>query len=184
MTREEWLNKAVDELRPLFKEAGASLPKQIHVSVGFPGGRGPKRHVIGQCWAPEAVSDSKPSIFISPVHKKPVDILVTLTHELVHAQGRKGHRKEFSDLAAKVGLIKPWTSTPAGEDLIKRLKVIAKRLGAFKHGTINPTFIKRQTTRLLKVACPDDGYTIRVTQKWLDRMGFTVCPCGTEMERA
>jgi hypothetical protein len=133
---------------------------------------------------PDSVSDAKAAVFVSPVVSDPVKVLDILVHELVHAVGNRGHRKDFSALAAKVGLEKPWTATTAGPELTKRLKAIAKHLGKFDHGTIKPGSIVRQATRLLKVACPEDGYTIRVTQKWIDNMGFTVCPCGTEMERA
>ena len=40
-----------------------------------------------------------------------------------------------------------------------------------------------QTTRMLKLECPDDGYIVRTTQKWID-VGLPTCPCGTEMELA
>lgn len=35
----------------------------------------------------------------------------------------------------------------------------------------------KQSTRLIKAACGDCGYTIRVTQKWLEQ-GNPGCPCG------
>lgn len=34
---------------------------------------------------------------------------------------------------------------------------------------------------MLKVVCPDDGYIVRTTQKWLD-IGMPFCPCGEQME--
>jgi len=40
-----------------------------------------------------------------------------------------------------------------------------------------------QTTRMLKVECPADGYIVRTTQKWID-LGLPTCPCGEEMELA
>jgi hypothetical protein len=36
------------------------------------------------------------------------------------------------------------------------------------------------TTRLRKVACPDCGYTIRVTRSWMQK-GLPACPCGQSM---
>lgn len=181
MYREEWLNKAVDELRPIFKKAGVPVPKKVRVSVGFPGGRGPKNGIIGQCWTPESVKDKVPAVFVSPVLNDPVEALKTLTHELVHATGQRGHRKDFSTLAAKVGLDKPWKSTTATTEFREWLKDLAKRLGKYDHSAINSSDRgPKQTTRLIKVVCPDCGYTIRVTQKWIDE-GFTSCPDGTEM---
>lgn len=180
ITREEWLNKATDALRPLFKEAGEPLPKKIRASVGWPGGRGPKRNVVGQCWQAESVSDSTPAVFISPVLKDPVQVLVTMTHELVHAKGKRGHRSEFSALAKKVGLVAPWKSTPASDELTAKLKKIAKELGPYDHGTIAQSAFKVQSTRLLKVQCPKEGYVARITRKWID-YGLPTCPKGHKM---
>lgn len=41
---------------------------------------------------------------------------------------------------------------------------------------------KKQTTRMLKCECPQCGYTVRTTRKWLD-VAVPVCPVhGHEME--
>lgn len=182
-TREQWLEEAVEVLRPVFKKAGDPLPKRVRVSVGWPGGRGPKRDTIGQCWPVETVDDKVAALFISPVLKDPVRVLDVLVHELVHATGKSGHRKEFSSLAAKVGLEKPWRATHASEELKKSLKSIAKALGKYDHGAISASSYTRQTTRLLKAQCQSCGYTVRVTRKWLD-VGLPQCPDGDEMEEA
>lgn len=180
MTREEWLDAAVEKWRPIFKNAGVTLPKKIRISVGWPGGRGPKRHVIGQCFGPEMVGDKTPALFVSPVVKDPVIALAVVGHELVHGSGRMHHRKEFSDLAAKIGLQKPWKATTAGPELAKTLRAMAKELGKYDHSPISQSHFKVQTTRLLKVVCPVDDYTARITRKWID-VGFPTCPCGEEM---
>jgi hypothetical protein len=31
---------------------------------------------------------------------------------------------------------------------------------------------------MLKALCPVDGYTMRLTRKWIDELGWPVCPCG------
>ena len=184
MYREEWLNKALDEhLRPRFAEAGHPLPDKVRVSVGWPGGRGPKRNTIGQCWPASTVEDGVVALFISPVVNDPVEVLSTLTHEAVHSIGMEGHRKEFAEVAGKVGLLKPWTHTPASDELKEFLRDVAEKLGPYDHGAIKPQSIIRQATRLLKVECPQDGYVARITRKWID-FGLPVCPCGTEMEEA
>jgi len=41
----------------------------------------------------------------------------------------------------------------------------------------------KQTTRLVKCVCPDCGYTIRVTRKWLDT-GLPYCACQTRFVEA
>jgi len=34
---------------------------------------------------------------------------------------------------------------------------------------------------MIKVVCPEDGYIVRTTAKWLE-VGMPSCPCGTQME--
>lgn len=36
---------------------------------------------------------------------------------------------------------------------------------------------------MLKLVCPEDGYTVRTTRKWLE-VGQPSCPCGLELEEA
>lgn len=39
----------------------------------------------------------------------------------------------------------------------------------------------KQTTRLIKVACPTCAYPARVTRVWIERLGPPSCPCGERM---
>ena len=184
-TREQWLLQAVKALEPDFKKAGVELPP-VRVSIGWPGGRGNKQHVIGQCWMSAAVADGQPAIFISPAlsEEKPERILGVLIHELVHAVGNYGHKGQFSRLAKQMGLTPPWTATGESEPLKERLARLAKRLGPFPHAVVDPghglvgTGPARppvQTTRMLKLACPECGYTVRTTAKWIS-VGLPICP--------
>lgn len=187
MLREDWLDEAINRWRPRFKEAGESVPKVVRVSVGWPGGRGKKRGVVGQCFV--GAADGKPAVFVSPVLNDPVEVFLTLGHELVHAthENRSGHRSAFGKLAKKVGFIAPWTSTPATPELRAWAKEQVKELGKYEHGKLNESAMKVQTTRLLKVACPNlhEGkqYVARITRKWID-FGLPTCPCGEMMEEA
>lgn len=187
ISREAWLTAAVEEMRPMFSEAGATLPARIRVSVGFPGGRkSSKTKTIGECWSTAAVADGVPTILISPLIADPVTMLSTLVHELVHAADdcKSGHKKPFQTLAAAVGLTGKWTATVASEDLAKVLTKMAKRLGDIDHGVLSPAAGKKQTTRMLKVECPGCGCVVRMTRKWLDEAGTPTCGCGTRMVRA
>lgn len=178
MTRETWLNLAVDQLRPLFSDAGASIPP-VRVSVGFPGG-GSARKRIGEYWHAKASDDQVPQIFISPVLKTPVDHLDTLVHELVHAcTPGHGHKAPFKRLGLKVGLTGKPKSMGAGPELKERLNVISSSLGDFPHAGINLNDRKKQSTRLGKVQCTECGYTARVTRKWIEEMGAPLCPCNS-----
>lgn len=185
MTREQWLNEAVKELREhLFKPQGEVVP-EVRVSVGFPGG-GSARKRIGEYWHAEAIQDKVPQVFISPVLESPVKALDVLVHELVHAVVPKAkHGKEFKRVAYSVGLTGKATATVAGPELEEKLKTLSEKLGAFPHSAINLADRKKQATNLKKVECIDCGYVVRVTNKWIESVGTPICPCNhTKMEVA
>lgn len=188
-TREAWLHAAADllwsdVLAPVLGE-GKEKPKWT-ISVGFPF-RSSK--AIGQCWDPAVASDEASAIFISPkLHEVDSEqgVLATLLHEMIHAAVgvECGHRGAFRRTALAAGLEGKMTATVAGDDLIGTFKTLSEKLKAYPHGALNPGMRrKKQATRLLKVACGDCGYTIRVTQKWVD-VGLPTCACGNEMDVA
>lgn len=187
LTREAWLTAAVKALTPVLEATGASVPP-VRVSVGFPGGRGRKNAVIGQCWAAEAASDGIAQVFVSPTIVDGVQVLSTLLHELIHAVdgNRSGHRGAFAQIAREVGLQAPMTATTPGEALSARLTAVADGLGMFPHAALRTGVSgahKPQGTRMLKIECPGCGYTVRTTQKWLDQ-GLPFCICGMQFATA
>jgi hypothetical protein len=179
-TREEWLVAAVEALTPLFAEVGKTVPT-VRVSCGFPGG-GSARKRIGECWSTKTAKDKIANVFISPVLDDPTVVLSTLTHELVHAVDdcASGHKGEFRKIATAVGLAGKMTATHAGEVLQARLVEIANELGAYPHSALSLGGRPKQSTRLLKVSCPECGYIARVTAKWLEEIGAPICPCNEE----
>lgn len=199
-TREQWLSAATIELRKHIKATSGVVVPAVNVSVGFPGGRGDKTGVIGQCWNKSVVANKRPAIFISPVLNDKVRILDVLLHEMVHAaHPEAGHKGDFAKTAKAAGLTGKMTATVASPELKATLTKMAKRLGRWTDGSIKttgtvtitdpktglprkttPWGAPKQSTRMLKVQCPDDGYTVRTTAKWLE-VGLPVCPCGTEM---
>lgn len=180
-TREEWLTRAAALLRPLFDEQGAGDYPRFRVSGGFPkGGRG---KTVGQAWTPEASGDETAELFISPEMDEPTRVLDILVHELVHAVvgNEHGHRGPFKELAKALGLEGKMTATVAGEELRERLEGIAAKLGPYPHASLTRLVASRQSTRMLKVSCPECGCICRMTQKWLDA-GAPTCACGNMME--
>ncbi|MFG3715839.1 hypothetical protein [Micromonospora sp. NPDC047730] len=184
-TREAWLVGAVNALRPLFAEHTVTLPT-VRVSVGWPGVSSRKglTKVIGQCWASFTTADKTPQVFISPALADAGQVLETLVHELIHAWDdcKSGHKGDFAKLAKRVGLTGKMTATVAGDDLKAKLAEIAAQLGEYPHAKLSAGVRdgqgeKKQTTRMLKVECPDSGYTARTTRKWLDEVGAPICPC-------
>lgn len=190
-TREAWLLRACNALRPIFEEAGEEVPA-LRVSVGWPGGRGKKDSVIGQCWSKASSADEVAALFISPVLVDPARILDVLAHEIIHAidDCTSGHRGRFAKIAKAIGLTGPMTATTAGEALKVRLDEIAEALGDYPHAAMLKAAAnsgpKTQGTRMLKVECAEgSGYVVRMTRKWIDEYGTPACPChGESMEEA
>lgn len=183
-TREAWLTKAVEMLvRDVFD--GEELPTQTRVSCGWPavGALSEAKPRIGECWHYDASDGKVSEVFVSPKVDDPVAVLDILTHELIHVyEPDAGHRGAFTRRAKAAGLEGKMTATVAGEELRQKLTKIAKRLGDYPHSRITSSRKRKvQTTRMLKVMCPEEGYTVRMTRKWLDEMGPPTCPCGATM---
>lgn len=174
--REKWLNEAIEAIRPLFAAKGYKVPQKIRVSVGFPY-RG--RKALGQCFSPKVSADKSFELFISPTVYCSTIVLVILVHEIVHtAVGTEAkHKKPFKQCATAVGLEGKMTATHAGERLAEQLHKISDKLGPYPHAELNPTSVtKKQTTRLIKISCPECDYVARVTRVHLDEKGAPICP--------
>jgi hypothetical protein len=194
-TREEWLNAAVDLLRPIFKtRASVTLPKNVRISCGWTS-TGSRGRSIGECWSQNSSADGQIEMFISPKLDDALDVLEVTTHECVHAGvGLEAkHGKVFKKAAHAMGLTGKMKSpiwSDAGK--VDIAEALFAKLGEYPHGALSNGLSsgpKKQATRLLKVWCPSCGYTTRITQKWIE-VGLPQCPnedCerhGAEMEVA
>lgn len=136
ITREEWLNRAVEIFRPRFVEVGMPLPERVHVSVGFPkGAAGESKYVLAVCLIRAVSTAGINEIFISPEYDKGDHILGILIHELIHAadDGLHGHKGAFAAAATRLGLTGKMTETVPGVDLAAELITIAGSLGPYPH---------------------------------------------------
>jgi hypothetical protein len=188
MTREAWLNKLVERLRPLYRDAGHPLPDRIKVSCGWPTHRAiaptGKNRTIGQCFATQCSADQVNEIFVSPCIAKATQAAAILCHELIHALDncQSGHKAAFKRVATAIGLTGKMTATRPAPPLAERLNALCESIGPYPHATLDiETGRKKQGTRMLKVACPECGYTVRTTRQWIEQ-GLPTCPCGAEME--
>ena len=202
-TREAWMLRAVELMRPLFAEIGEEVPP-VRISIGWPGGRGNKQHVVGQCWAASAVADKVPAIFVSPVQKDVLEILGTIMHECIHACAHFAHRADFAKVAKKLdpegdhtgSWAKSWPLLGRSPALFTRLQSLADQLGEFPHSAVRgeggllgtgPARPAVQGTRMIKCWCASCGYTLRTTRQWRN-IATPVCPnsdshgSGLEME--
>jgi len=185
-SREDWLGRMVDALRPTFAGLGYPLPERIRVACGWPSrsalaGRAKR---IGEAWSHRCSGDGAYETFLSPVLADPIEVGATLVHELVHhAVGvEAGHKGPFRKCALAVGLTGPMRATSAGDALRGRLQRLSEELGPYPHAALNGgDGRKKQTTRMLKVKCADCGCIARMTRQWLDDVGAPTCGCGGTM---
>ena len=174
--REDWLMRAVVHLEPIFQRGGYQVP-QVKVSIGFPS-TGAKGIHLGQCWGSKASEDGINQIFIAPNQSDPVEVLDTLTHELVHAVDdcKSGHGEGFKKIATDVGLKGPMRSACASEPLKQDLIRIAQALGHFPHARL---LIARGASRAgIKrpgAKCAKCGYEVVMLKKHLP-LGPPICP--------
>jgi hypothetical protein len=180
LLREEWLMRAVVHLEPIFQRGGYQVP-QVKVSIGFPSTGAKGRH-LGQCWGSKASEDGINQIFIAPNQSDPVEVLDTLTHELVHAVDdcKSGHGEGFKKIATDVGLKGPMRSAGASEHLKQDLIRIAQALGHFPHARL---LIARGASRAgIKrpgAKCAKCGYEVVMLKKHLP-LGPPICPKDME----
>lgn len=188
-TREAWLEAAIAALTPLFAEVENAAVPPMRISIGWPGGRANKKTTRGQCWASAAAADGVPQVFISPWVAEPIIILGVILHEMIHGidDCESGHRGNFIRIAKAVGLEPKWTSAKPSETLLAKLVEIEDALGAWPHAVLSHGIAAdtpaKQGTRMLKVVCAVDGvdgYKVRMTQKWIDDVGYPICPCHGE----
>jgi len=178
--REDWLIRAVAHLEPIFQNSGYQIPK-VKVSIGFPSTGSKGRH-LGQCWGSKASEDGINQIFIAPNQSDPLEVLDTLTHELVHAVDdcKSGHGEGFKKIATDVGLKGPMRSAGAGEHLKQDLIKIAQALGHFPHARL---LIARGASRAgIKrpgAKCAKCGYEVVMMKRYLE-YGPPICPKDQE----
>lgn len=187
MNREQWLNELAARLdTALFTPAGSPLPTNLRISVGFPSTRAtsPTKRRIGECWYSDASADLQFEIFISPTIGDGLRAGDVLVHELCHAVLPKGtkHNRTFAKLARRMGLEGKPTATTASEELAATLHTLIADLGEYPHAELHPMCDrKKQKSRMLKAACAECGYTVRLSRQWLD-IAVPVCPVhGGEM---
>jgi hypothetical protein len=180
-TREEWLNAAVDLLRPIYKaRVKADLPKKIRISCGFPSG-GRRSKAVGECWSKSASTDETFEIFVSPRQDEELEVLSTVAHEVVHAGVGldKKHGPVFK-AAGTAMLLEGPPKCMGGCDKFKQEigRPLLKALGEYPHAAMKGGLSsgpKKQSTRLLKCFCRECEYTTRITKKWLE-VGIPNCP--------
>jgi hypothetical protein len=186
-TREEWLHRIAEVLTTRYAGQDVAVPDRLQLSCGFPSTRAlsKKKRRLGECWYATAAKDGVNQIFVTPLVDDALEAAGIVAHELLHAALPEGagHGKEFRAAMKKVGLTGHPTSAGPGEDLNKWLEERIKELGPYPNGAIDPMAVrtgpKKQTTRLVKIWCPENkdhkDYILRGTKRALE-IGVPTCP--------
>lgn len=187
-TREAWLTRLTEELRPVFQTAGYPLPEKIRAACGFPsrGALANKKRSIGEAWSCDQSDDAHYETFVSPMLSDPIDVAAVQVHELCHCAAGLAckHKKPFCTIAKAVGLEGKMTATVASDYLREKLAAMVEVIGPYPHAKlVHSSAPKKQKTRMKKITCPECGYTCRAAKKWMD-IGLPTCPCGTQMTTA
>jgi hypothetical protein len=183
ITREQWLNRGIEQLKPLFIEAGYSIPDNYMISCGWPS-REIKR-AIGQCFDPELTENGTCHLFVSPVLENPVRILDVIIHEVCHhvVGVKEKHGRKFIKLIRALGLDGKPTATFAGPELKEKLVRIADKLGPYPHPAIKlPGADKpKAPSKRLKLISPAvDDYNVWISPTFLEEYGPPICPISGE----
>ena len=185
-TREGWLSDLTGHLRPVFAGIDYPLPEKIRASCGFPsrGALAKKQKRIGEAWSSDSSDDKHFETFVSPMLDDALEVAAVQVHELCHCavDVKCGHRKPFTRVAKAIGLEGKMTATVAGETLKASLEEIIEELGPYPHAKlVHNSNSKKQGTRMILVKCPECGYQVRTTKKWIE-VGTPTCPCGQLMK--
>ena len=180
LTREAWLLFAVGHIAPIFNEAGYTIPR-VRVACAIPA-TSKRGSAVGQCWPTTRSEDLVNEIYISPVHADPVEVLDTLTHELVHAVDDCQHRhgKEFKEIALAVGLQGKMREASAGPQLRLRLQSIAgvmvSELGPYPHAKLSVGGTMYESARKpARAECPRCRFKVSMLRNHL-KIGPPICP--------
>lgn len=181
-TREQWLNAAVDELRPMFQAlAPHPAAQRIRVTCGYPS-NWKRSKALGECHPATNSADNHYEILIAPTLAKPRDVFAVLVHEVAHTcAGQMNHGRLFGQTCEALGLIphatKGYKATSPSDAFDDLFAGIVESLGDYPHAELSTAGAKVQATRLLKCFCPSCGYTFRTTAKWM-LVGMPTCVCG------
>jgi ssDNA-binding Zn-finger/Zn-ribbon topoisomerase 1 len=201
------VNKSVVSLAPVIAECERILreaiahfelktkPESIVVTIQTKG----RAEALGWFWAGRW-SNGKNEINLSAETLRKCHPGEVLIHELAHAENNtlgikdcsgKAHNKHFKTMAERLGLKCAekrdkrygWGLTDLDKGASDFLAKVKYDNSIFALNRLEEGKTSKAGTRLLKAECPECGYTVRVTQKWID-VGMPTCPCGQKMEGA
>lgn len=173
MNREQWLTDLATIAIPSISEALSYSDEEptVKLSCGFPAKQGKRTPISAQLIPPTASEDFNAEIFVSPTISEKSEVIEAVLPLLVSVVvGDFKQGATWRDACLRLGL----------RGLPERLN---EQMSDYPHSAITlPTTIK-QTTRLIKVSCAQDGYIARVSRATIENLGSPICPaCSLSME--
>jgi len=182
--REAWLTKATKMIATKWAKLGVTVPADVALSCGFPGGGSVFRR-IGECWPRGRSGKGVNQIFISPVLEATKMVLDVLGHELLHAADdcKSGHGAGFTKLSVMVGYSGGKHSAATSVAAKEFIALMSVRLGAYPHGAVKLVKKEKKSSNgLHKFFCEEHGDVLYSTSKMVDVHGVPKCrECGEEM---
>ena len=189
MTREEWLRHAVEEIDATIFEGDLDLLNHdFQIACG---------RVLGkkntECFQPSDVDDLSffpTTISVNFTTKDPMDMLVALTYECIHAFFNvKSTNKYFKSLAEKYYFEEPYKEpnpSPYLKELLRSVyNKLIKSYGDFPgKPVVFPKKDKKEGKKnTIELFCPECGYTLKILRKVYDtyNCALPTCACGVKM---
>lgn len=204
MNRETWLNQMAEKIAPSFTALGKTVPP-FRVSIGFTGhgARGNARGECWNNMMSAdrrfeifITPDQDDSLTVASI------LTHELCHAAVGFKHR--HKGDFASTMKALGFVAPWTTATPTDQFkalvapfiaelgeVPQAALMFRQLARGKGGKAgkggeggdgdgdgeesNSNYKKRQSTRMLKAACAECGYTVRLTKKWA-LVGAPHCP--------
>lgn len=194
VTREEWLKAAVALVnKHVFNDEYEV--SQLQISIGRPKGKALGETVVTDFNKEDVSMDDffPPTVFISPLIKEPIQILIAITHELIHAYETMSprHSKAFKQKAEEVGFIDKKTDYQINDALETTLNgvldLLVSQYGkwpgvAITTPTKKESDEKTKKTNTIVYFCPECGFELKTSKKLAEEHpGSPTCVCGCKM---
>lgn len=176
-TREEWLTVVVEAMGAWFAALGHPLPV-LRISEGFPS-TGQRGREVTEAWSDDEGASF--TIVVRPDFTDPARLAAGLAYRMaqIAAGSAADNRRIFRHIAISIGLSgRRVESAPKAlfRELVRPVLGAAGPLPPPKATLSSSNSRGKQSSRLLKVSCPQCGYVVRVARKWLVDRGPPHCP--------
>jgi hypothetical protein len=175
--REQWLAKLAAMALPKIAAQLEMADEEpaVKLSCGFPAQQGARKKIGAQLIPPAASDDFNAEIFISPEiaeSEAVAKLVLPLLAAATTGDFKRGaaYRSALSRTRLNGERLPEWAAS------------IVAKMPAYPHAAITLPDRKKQSTRLIKVACTRDNYIVRASRSTVEAMGCPICPaCNSEM---